>query len=76
MVRAQAAWLLNLRSRNEETGLLAKLLEHFGAARAKRVELVKDPAYVDEVLRKGAEKARAIAGETMRQVKKATGLAG
>ena len=38
---------------------LAELFfERFGAARAKRQELEKDPAKVDEVLAKGAERAR------------------
>jgi len=56
--------------------LLEKILEYFGEARARREELVKNPEYVEEVLRKGAEKARAIAKKKMIEVKKATGLVG
>lgn len=54
-----------------------QLLELFHATfdgpRAKREELAKDPAYVEEVLKKGAEKARAIAADTISQVRKAVG---
>ena len=40
----------------------------------KRSELEKDTAYVDRVIQQGAEKARVIAGETVRDVKKKMGL--
>lgn len=56
--------------------LLNAILEHFGEARTKREELVKNPEYVDEVLRKGAEKARSIAIAKIKEVKKAVGLLG
>ncbi|HVY60840.1 MAG TPA: tryptophan--tRNA ligase [Planctomycetota bacterium] len=54
--------------------LLAKLLEHFGPARARRAELEKDPARVDAILRDGAERARALARPVMEAVRAATGL--
>ena len=56
--------------------LLNKILEYFGEARAKREELVKNPEYLEEVLRKGAKKARAMAIEKLKEVKKAVGLIG
>lgn len=54
--------------------LLEKILEHFGAARKKRIELQKDVSYVDSVLKKGAEKAKKVASQTMSEVKVKTGL--
>lgn len=54
--------------------LLATLLDYFAPMRQKRGELVKNLDYVHEVLRKGAERANAIADETMTKVRKAVGL--
>ncbi len=59
-----------------KTELLNKILEYFGEARVKREELVKNPEYLEEVLRKGAKKARAMAIEKLKEVKKAVGLIG
>jgi tryptophanyl-tRNA synthetase len=42
--------------------------------RKRREELESNPEYVDEVLRKGAERARAVAEETMREVRAAMKL--
>jgi tryptophanyl-tRNA synthetase len=39
-------------------------------------ELERDPAHVREVMRKGVERARAVAGETMEEVRRAVGLVG
>ncbi len=39
-------------------------------------ELENDPAHVREVMRQGAERARAVAGETMEEVRRAVGLVG
>ena len=56
----------------------ARLLElfhaTFDAARQKRVELEKDPAAVESILLRGADKARAVATQQIDAVKKATGL--
>lgn len=41
----------------------------------KRAEIVKDQAYVDKVIKEGAEKARAIARKTVDEVKEKMGLA-
>jgi len=54
--------------------LLEKINEHFGAARQRRKELAADPHRVQEVLRQGAEKARAEARATMNLVREAVGL--
>lgn len=59
-----------------KTELLNAMLEYFGEARARREELVKNPEYVEEVLRRGAEKARALAIAKIKEVKKAVGLLG
>jgi len=50
------------------------LLEYFAPYRRKRAELVKNLDYVHGVLHQGAERANAVADETMRQVREAVGL--
>jgi len=54
--------------------LLAVLMDYFAPFRQKREELSKNLDYVHEVLRKGAERANAVADETMTKVRKAVGL--
>jgi len=54
--------------------LLAVLMDYFAPFRQKREELVKNLDYVHEVLRKGAERANAVADDTMTKVRKAVGL--
>lgn len=54
--------------------LLEKIDAHFGPFREKRKQLAADPAYVETVLREGAERARAEAAKTMELVRSATGL--
>jgi tryptophanyl-tRNA synthetase len=55
------------------------LFEHywnfFAAARARRAELLANPGYVDNVLRDGAERARAVAGPVIARARRAAGLA-
>lgn len=58
--------------KNELTGIL---LDYFKDARAERARLVKDPGYVKAVLAKGAQKARAIAQDTMALVRDRVGTA-
>jgi tryptophanyl-tRNA synthetase len=48
--------------------------DHFTPMRARRDELAADPGYVDQVLRKGAERAREEASKTLSRVRKAVGL--
>ncbi len=59
-----------------KTELLNAILDYFQEAREKREELVNNIEYVETVLAKGAEKARAIAREKITAAKKAVGLAG
>ncbi len=54
--------------------LLAKFEERFEPMRAKRAELAANLDYVEEILRKGAEKARAAAAPTMDAARRAVGL--
>ena len=46
------------------------------AARARRAELTASPDYVEQVLRDGAERARAVASKVLARTRKACGLAG
>jgi tryptophanyl-tRNA synthetase len=54
--------------------LLAKADAYFAPAREKRKQLATDPAYVENVLREGAVKARAEARQTMELVRTAVGM--
>ena len=49
-------------------------MDYFAPMRKHREELEKDPAYIESVLKKGAEKANAIAEATLEEVRKAVGL--
>lgn len=54
--------------------LFAALMDHFAPYRQRRADLAKNMDYVNEVLRKGAEKANVVADVTMKQVREAVGL--
>jgi len=54
--------------------LFEAIRDYFSSMRERREELVRDPDYVDGVLEKGAERARAKAREVMERVRSATGL--
>ncbi|HCN29999.1 MAG TPA: tryptophan--tRNA ligase [Verrucomicrobiales bacterium] len=54
--------------------LLEAMLAHFAPFRERRAEIVADPAYVNRVLAEGAEKARAIARQTLNRIRAAVGL--
>ncbi|MCC6681442.1 MAG: tryptophan--tRNA ligase [Phycisphaeraceae bacterium] len=54
--------------------LFELILEEFGSARRKRVELMNDPGYIETVLRHGAAAARAKAREVTDRARKACGL--
>jgi tryptophanyl-tRNA synthetase len=54
--------------------LLAATIERFAPARAERARLEADPAHVDAVLARGAEKAQAVADSVMADVRLKTGL--
>jgi tryptophanyl-tRNA synthetase len=49
--------------------------ERFAAPRDRRAKLIADPSFVDDVLREGGKKARAVAQQTMAEVMAACGLA-
>lgn len=55
--------------------LLEAYEARFAPMRVRRAELLADPGYVDAVLAKGAEKARAAAAPVLDRVRKAVGLA-
>jgi tryptophanyl-tRNA synthetase len=54
--------------------LFTRLWEFFGPMRQRREEILKDPGYIDQILRKGAERANAIADRVMERVRQAVGL--
>ena len=54
--------------------LFEAYMDYFAPMRRRREELEKEPGYIDEVLRKGAEKANAVAAVTMEEVCRAVGL--
>lgn len=54
--------------------LFEKTLELLGPARQKREELERTPEYAQEVLRRGAERARAVAAETVGRARAAVGI--
>lgn len=54
--------------------LLQKLLDWFEPYREKRIELMEDLGYVEDVLKEGAKKAKKETQKVMADVKKLTGL--
>jgi len=57
-----------------KTALLEKINEQFGPMRERRAELAADMDYVNDVLRRGAEKASMLARETLQKARQAVGL--
>ena len=56
--------------------LFERLMHFFAPMRAKREELERNRHYVERVLRDGAQRARSVAIEKIKKVKKVTGLVG
>ena len=56
--------------------LLGLILDTFRTARLRREELLRDPGFVESVLRAGGERARAVAGPVMAECRRVCGLAG
>ncbi|MBO4648886.1 MAG: tryptophan--tRNA ligase [Lentisphaeria bacterium] len=54
--------------------LFEAYMDYFAPMRKRREELLKDPGYIDDVLRQGAERANAVAARTMEKVRKTVGL--
>jgi tryptophanyl-tRNA synthetase len=52
------------------------LWEYFAPFRRRRAELESDPGHIDKVLAEGAERARAVAEQTMKRVREAVGIRG
>ena len=57
-----------------KTATFELMMETFAPYRKKREELVKNPDYVEEVLRKGAARAREEACRTLKTARRAVGL--
>jgi tryptophanyl-tRNA synthetase len=49
-------------------------MDFFAPMRKRREELLADPGYVDDVLKRGAERARERAEASMDEIRKAVGL--
>jgi tryptophanyl-tRNA synthetase len=54
--------------------LFGKLWEHFEPMRKRRDEILKDPGYIDDVLKRGAARANEEATKVMERVRAAVGL--
>jgi tryptophanyl-tRNA synthetase len=54
--------------------ILHKFLERFGPARQRRGELARQPDFVEDVLRRGAERAREVARPLVQEVRAAVGI--
>lgn len=59
---------------NAKKALLAKIEAYFAAARQRRQALSRDPAYVEEILARGARRARQVAQATLQMVRERVGL--
>ncbi|HKP92438.1 MAG TPA: tryptophan--tRNA ligase [Chthoniobacterales bacterium] len=54
--------------------LFGRLWEYFAPMRQRREEILKDPGYIDAVLKRGAERANEEAAKVMKRVRGAVGL--
>ncbi len=54
--------------------IFAKYMDRFGSARRRRQELEKQPDFVEDVLRRGADAARAVGRPLVQQVRDAVGI--
>ena len=54
--------------------LFGKIWDYFAPMRQRRAELAAEPAYIEEVLKRGAIRANEVANEVMARVRQATGL--
>ena len=57
-----------------KTRLFAAVWDYFRPMRARREELASDPAEIDRILSNGAERASAVAAQTVARVRRAVGL--
>ncbi len=75
----QAYWADRFRSgglgyREVKQAIFDKFMEKFGPARARHEELLKQPEYVDQILKRGVDQAREIALPLLKQVRDAVGI--
>jgi tryptophanyl-tRNA synthetase len=75
----QAEWADRFRRgglsyRMVKQAILDHFMETFGPARARRKELESQPDYVEEVMRRGAEKAQTVTLPLVRRVRDAVGI--
>lgn len=61
--------------REVKQAIFDHFMQLFGTARARRKELESQPDYVEDVLRRGVEQARAVALPLVREVRDAVGIA-
>ena len=54
--------------------LFGSYWDHFSEMRARRAELLDAPDHIEAVLQSGAERARALAEQTLARVREAVGL--
>lgn len=54
--------------------LVEKISAYFADYRARRAQLLAEPAHVEEILRKGGERARTVARQTLDEARRACGL--
>ena len=54
--------------------LFEAYMDYFAPMRKRREEILAEPGYIDEVLKRGADRAKVLAAETMALVRKAVGL--
>lgn len=64
----------DIRYSDLKTELAAAVSKYFANFRKRKTELLKDPAELNKILDKGADKARGIAQETLAEVKQKIGL--
>jgi tryptophanyl-tRNA synthetase len=57
-----------------QKAIFEKFMERFGPARRRREELKNQPDFVEEALRRGVEKARAVGVPLVRQVRESVGI--
>ncbi len=75
----RAAWADRFRRgglgyREVKQAIFDRFMERFGAARRRRRELDAEPERIEEILRRGVEQARRIAGPLVREVRDAVGM--
>jgi tryptophanyl-tRNA synthetase len=61
---------------DDKNALAERVKAHLAPIRERREAFLADPAYLDEVLERGAERAAAIAGPVLDEAKAAMGLSG